>query len=204
MNKIDISKWQNEVLYLHGNWYRVSKSIMKESLDKLDIKWTVKSNHSDITKIITTTTRWTFTNGYTKYITREQRKLYTSLGTSNIFHPKELMAAINNKDNGSLSEYSEQIMTLLKTLDEANVKLAISLMEGSNIEDEWIPWILINKEIGGVRDLMRHHNISPGQWRVSNTKWNFRSAVNEVMDRLRVPKDKEEQFIIDFYKSTKL
>lgn len=174
---------------------------MKKKLDDLGIKWTVKVTDPGITKFITAKSSYALTGASGASI--KQKQLYRKLGTANAFHPKELKAAIDNKDNVSLSEYSDQILSLLKTLDESNVALAMSLIENSNIEKEWIPWMLINKEITEVKDMLRKHNISPGKWRVHNTKWNFFHAANELFDRLRVPDESKGIFITEFYNQIK-
>jgi len=203
MNNINEWNKDEELVLLDGAFPSgCTKTEVKKMLDDLGIKWTIKWNTDGITKIVNNN-YWGFVFNHISQYTSSPHTieaLAIRLGEHNITKPKEFKALILNKDNVSMSENSTQIVALLKTMDEANVKLAIALIDNAVIEEDWEPWILINKDVEGMRDLMKRHSISPGQWHVDITKWNFSRAVDEVCYRLRIPDDKRDEFIVEFYK----
>ena len=194
-DKLDESWFQPDTLvYLEGAFpQQFSKKNVKDLLDKMGIKWTVKLDDG-ITKIISTRCIWKQSIHYTQ--NQKLTDLYNSLPDEH-YHPRALSSMIKNIDAGSLSEFSEQILTLLKTCDKVNVDLAITLIGDSLIEARWVPWMLLNKGNSSMKELLRKNNIPLGQWNVENTIYNFRSAIRDLKTRLNVDQSQVNEFVDD-------
>lgn len=182
----------NTLVYLYGTFTSGGhKSEMKEKLDALNIKWTVKKKDFDkSTHLITT-----------KYFAswHTEDAVFINHFRKNIFTPREVNRMIKNIDAGELSEYSEQILTLLKTRDDNNISLACTLINDNVIEEDWLPWLLINKENEDVRNLLDKNDINKGQWYVWKTEEMFCSLTRELTRRLQLSEENIKQFLYDFY-----
>jgi hypothetical protein len=194
-DKLDESWFQPDTLvYLEGSFpSEYSKKTIKNLLDGLGIKWTIKLDDG-ITKIISTRSIWRSNFHYTK--NQKLTDLYNSLPNEK-YHPRALYSMIKNMDAESLSEYSDQILSLLKNEDKVNIDLAITLIGDSLIETRWIPWMLLNKQNTLMKDLLKKNNIPLGQWNVRNTTWNFRKSIYDLKTRLNIDKSDIEEFVTE-------
>jgi len=191
----------DQLIWLHGAFTGAyNKTTVKKMLDDLKMKWTIKYS-PDVTRIITKTWRGGIFN-YPKSYTSVEDNQYRKIGQSNIYNPNEFALLLKNVNSRDMSEYSRQIIDLLKTMDKVKVKLAITLIGDAMLEDKWIPWLLINKN-NGTRLLLSNNNIGPGNWHVSNTKYNFRVACNDLKYRLKIPSTYMDEFLVEFYNNTK-
>lgn len=181
---------------------QANKATLKKLLTKEGIKWTVKLKDEGVTKIVSTISTWRFTSSYSSLDT-SLRTLYKTIGKDNIYHPVDVKRMIDNIYAGDMSEFSEQITDLLKSNDVVNLELAATLIGDSMIEDRWLPWIKINKDKDCIRELIIKKNLGLGQWNVSNTKWNFRTAVKDLQSRLEISNEHLKDFMYEFYMSVK-
>ena len=175
------------------------KRDVKKALDALGIKWTIRFDETaGITKIISTVHRWPSPAIKDRWTT-----FYNTIGKNNHIHPKDLMQMIKNLESTNMSEHSEQILDLLKSMNKTNIEMAVRMISNSILEDKWISWLLINKNISNVKQLLKNNNIKLGQWCTHKTKWEFKGGIDQLVERLRVPESYRREFILDYYDVTK-
>lgn len=204
-NKLDDSWFDsNTLVWLAGTFTQVKKSEVKATLDEMNIKWTVKES-MDITKILTD--EWYLrSNSRVANPTEFQKLNYKIYQAGGILRPLEFLNNLRNRTAENMSEFSANIITLLKSNDLNNTQLAVSMISNSILEDEWIPWLLYRKDdCDDINELLRKNNISPGQWHVFKMKDNLKFAIRDMLYKLRMEdgaygkmENKHNEFIKEF------
>jgi len=200
--KMDDSWFEPDCLVLlYGNFTSgTTKTEIKKLLDDLNIKWTIKKDTSGITKIVSMVDRYYLKskNSWCPEHFKDLKKACSHIASESQFHPDDIPAMVGNMNNDSKSEYSEQILSLLKSSDVSNINLAVTLIDNSDVEEEWRPWLLINKGVLAVSQFLRKRRIDQGQWNLWKLEENVGSLLYELQSKLRINKKQAINFLKDY------
>lgn len=95
------------------------------------------------------------------------------------------------------SEYSDKILELLKTCDESNITLAITMMDNYIVDPRWIPWLKMNTWIADVRKYLRKINVD---FHINNSTDNLRNNLKWRIEDLIRGFDVPKEYRLDFLK----
>lgn len=198
-NKLDDSWYQpNTLVWLEGGFHKVKKTDVKATLDKLGIKYTNKLA-ANVTHVLTT--NWNYLDRPSWRSNNDPIYAHIlTLPKTSVLKPADFIQHLRNETANDMSEFTNQILTLLKTNDVNNITLAITLIGDSLIEEDWIPWLLLNKDkVNDVKPLLHKNNISPGQFHPNILRQSIQSMLYDVRHKLKVPEHKIIQFIKDYF-----
>lgn len=203
-SKLDKS-WFDEdcIVLLFSNFHTCSKKEIKNNLDSLNIKWISKSElkvNETITKvIIDASSQWQ----YSWDITRNGIiQAIPNLTKDDIVTVKDFQRMFNNETSEDISEFSNQILDLLKSNNEENINLATVLLKDKLLENKWIPWLLYHKNNEDVRELLDKNKIPVGQFRPQNLRGELSGALKySTKEKLKVTDEYWREFLIDFLTS---
>ena len=107
---------------------------------------------------------------------------------------------MNRDENRSKIEDTEDsVISLLKSKDSTNIKLAVVLIEQYKMDKRWIPWLKLNQHIKEVRLLLRKLGISyPGTY--NRRQW-IKSEIDYPISTLDVPEEYKMEFIKSIYEN---
>lgn len=196
-NKLDDSWFDpNTLVWLEGSWTTVKKDDVKNLLDGLGIKWTIKFN-DNITKVLTVKHRYLTQCTYTWYSNPYPNQSFVnSLPKSSVMRPEDLVQMIRNETCSDMSEFTSQVLDLLKSNDENNVELAVIMIGEALLEPQWIPWLLFRKDKESVKELLKKNNIKLGQWYIHMVQYEFHRGIDRLKNDLLV----SDEYLLDFIK----
>lgn len=180
MKKEEFSKdWfdEDQLIWLRGSYVGFLKRDIKSYLDELGIKWTIKES-DDVTKVID--------DGYNRSHNRKYIRC------------KSFYQMYKRWKGEELGDHSDKILDLLKSDNKESIALACVLIGDKLIENEWIPWLRLNKHIPDCKALLVKNKCGLGR-----TDWverDFKKGIDLMLRNLAVPEGQEEQHIIEFYR----
>lgn len=203
-SKLDKSWFDKDcIVLLYDNFHTCSKKEIKDNLNSLNIKWISGSElkvDDIITKVIVDqSTQWQ----YSWDITRNGIiNVIPNLTKDDIVSVKDFQRMLNNETSEDISEFSTQILDLLKSNNEDNINLATVLLKDKLLESKWIPWLLYHKNNKDVRELLDKNKVPVGQFRPHILRYNVQSALTySTKGKLNVPDEYWREFVIDFLTS---
>jgi hypothetical protein len=116
-----------------------------------------------------------------------------------IYSYNEFKRCLENKNRVEIEDTEDSVLSLLKSKDSVNIKLAIALIEQYKMDERWIPWLKLNQHIKEVRLLLRQLGISY-QGTLNKRKW-IKSDIDYHISNLNVPKGYEVDFIKAIYEN---
>jgi len=126
-------------------------------------------------------------------------KSFNSFHGKRIYSYNEFKRAIENENRSKIEDTEDSVISLLKSKDSTNIKLAVVLIEQYKMDKKWIPWLKLNQHIKEVRLLLRKLGISyPGTY--NRRKW-IKSEIDYPISTLDVPKEYKMEFIKSIYEN---
>lgn len=200
MNKIKLTP--NDFIFIDSKT-RGCKTLQKK-LDKMGIKW---SNEVGLENKYTyfVCTRYEGMNyGYhnvyenkfeSRRITEEGFVNWKSFHNVNIYSLPQFDRAISEFDE--LDE-ADKILDLLKSGNDTNATLAIQLINNYEIDERWIPWLLMNSSNKDIRKYLRVNNIQYSTQTFEGNKWDVLYHLKSIINHFQVPKEQRLDFIKEF------
>lgn len=112
-----------------------------------------------------------------------------------IYSYNEFKRCLENKNRVEIEDTEDSVLSLLKSKDSVNIKLAVTLIEQYKMDKRWIPWLKLNQHIKEVRLLLRKLGLSY-QGTYNKRRW-IKSEIDYHISNLDVP----EEYKIDFIKA---
>lgn len=115
-----------------------------------------------------------------------------------IYSYKEFKHLLDNESRTSLEDTESGVLKLLKSSDDANIRLALTMISTYKADPRWVPWLQLNGHLKEVRVYLRQLGI-PVQNGIRKQSYT-RRLKREVMRNfnfLAIPSDYKSEFIRD-------
>jgi hypothetical protein len=116
-----------------------------------------------------------------------------------IYSYNEFKRCLENKNRVEIEDTEDSVLSLLKSKDDVNIKLAVTLIEQYKMDERWVPWLKLNQHIKEVRLLLRKLGLSyQGTY---NKRSYIKDDIHYHIAMLDVPKGYEIDFIKALYQN---